>query len=126
MLAIDTRFLSAAAEFCADQAVEADPFLGGLHGQLLVHVGRDSYEESSTERSAGKRGGRLLPVVPHILDRARDDFANPLERGLLAPSQSTEAGEFETEAHVFLIILGFRGPETFRASAKPAAGYPLT
>ena len=106
MLVIDTRFLSAAAELCADQAVEADAFLGGLHGQLPVHVGRDSHEESSAERATGKRDWDLLPVAPHVLDRICDDFADPSERRLLALGQPTQAGEFETEAHVFLIILG--------------------
>jgi hypothetical protein len=33
----DHDILSAAAELCADQAVEADAFLGGLHGQIPVH-----------------------------------------------------------------------------------------
>jgi len=65
----DHDILSAAAELCADQAVETDTFLGGLHGQLPMN------SVALLPRIGGDHEDNLTAVIDFVKE---PEPANPI------------------------------------------------
>jgi hypothetical protein len=97
---------SGAAQFGADQPVEADPFLGRLHGQFSMDRRRHSHDELSAEGSSGQRSRGDFSVLFHIGGDIFDDVANPPQRVLGASGKATKAREFSAKPDVFPVFLG--------------------